>query len=355
MSDLIKNRPLSYGFIQDGNLHSLIKWPFINEVSVFQPVGRSLVDFIRFDRQYLGTIFQVLLWWYVTAKARKNDYNFIALALLEIADKYNLIGTNNYLTVYVLSYIHLLLEGEADSRILVGKNANRLTKYIRNSEPEGFDDSSFYAKRELSLIYVDLIEERQKNVEETLSMVLEQRDTDGLTPIQRYYELEQTNEEFRKHWHSDFVMKLGKKSEYYDVQQFAVLESIDDMLRYELVQTLVLGIGFKRCANCGMLFVPSGRSDSIYCDQIMDGETKPCNKIGANRKAKEKVAGDPILQEHRRAYQRLNKRVEFGYMTKEAFQTWAAEAKLRRTQCQEGKITFDDYKVWLNETSLQKK
>ena len=38
MRELIKNRPLAYGFIEDGNLHSLIKWPFMEEVSVFHPV-----------------------------------------------------------------------------------------------------------------------------------------------------------------------------------------------------------------------------------------------------------------------------------------------------------------------------
>lgn len=355
MSDLIHDRPLAYGFIEEGNLHSLIQWPFTKEVSVFQPIGRSLVDFIRLDHQYLGAIFQSLLGWYIYVKDRNDDYKYLAVALLELADKYRLIGTNNYLSVYVLSYIHLLLEGEVDPRILVGEQAEKLTAYIQNVDPKGFDGLSLIAKRDISLIYVELIEERQKNVEETLSMILDKRETDGLTPIQRYYELEQTNDKFRKYWHSDFVMKLGRKSIYYDIQQFVVLENIDDMLRYELVQTLVLGIGFKRCEHCGMLFVPSGRSDSIYCDQIMDGETKPCNKIGANRKAKEKVAGDPILQEHRRAYQRLNKRVEFGYMTKEEFQGWATEAKLRRTQCQEGRMTFDEYKNWLDETSLQKK
>ena len=98
------------------------------------------------------------------------------------------------------------------------------------------------------------------------------------------------------------------------IPHFAVLETIDNTLRYELVQTLVMEIGFKRCENCGMLFVPTGRSDALYCDFIAKGETKPCNKIGVNRKAKEKVAKDPVLQEHRRAYQRLNKRKELGYM-----------------------------------------
>ena len=354
MSELIEKRPLAYGFIEDGNLHSLIKWPFMEEVSVFQPVGKSLADFIRFDRDFMTSVFEILLVRYMQAKAHKNDYNFIAAVLWEVTMKHRLIGTNNYLTVYVLSYIHLLLEGEVDPRILVGEKADELTKYIQSLDFGDPPDDSFFAKQELTGLYMDLIEERQLNVEATLSLVLEQREIDGLTPIQRYYELEQTDEEFRKYWHSDFIMKLGKKADGYDVQHFAVLQNIDDMLRFELVQTLVQGIVFKRCKNCGMLFVPSGRSDTLYCDFIANGEEHSCRKIGANRQAKEKVAKDPVLQEHRRAYQRLNKRKEYGYMEEAEFKAWAKEAALRRKQCKEGTITFEEYKAWLDETSLQK-
>jgi len=354
MSELIEKRPLAYGFIEDGNLHSLIKWPFTEEVSVFQPVGKSLVDFIRFDRDFMTSVFEILLVRYMQAKEHKYDYNFIAAVLWEVTMKHRLIGTNNYLTVYVLSYIHLLLEGEVDPRILVSERANAITQYIRSVDTSESDDA-FFIKQELTGLYMDLIEERQLNVEATLSLVLDQREIDGLTPIQRYYELEQTDEEFRKYWHSDFVTKLGKKADGYDVQHFAVLDNIDDMLRFELVQTLVQGIGFKRCKNCGMLFVPTGRADTLYCDFVADGEEYSCRKIGANRQAKEKVAKDPVLQEHRRAYQRLNKRKEFGYMEEAEFKAWAKEAALRRKQCKEGTITFDEYKAWLDETSLQER
>ena len=254
MSELIEKRPLAYGFIEDGNLHSLIKWPFMEEVSVFQPVGKSLADFIRFDRDFMTSVFEILLVRYMQAKAHKNDYNFIAAVLWEVTMKHRLIGTNNYLTVYVLSYIHLLLEGEVDPRILVGEKADELTKYIQSLDFGDPPDDSFFAKQELTGLYMDLIEERQLNVEATLSLVLEQREIDGLTPIQRYYELEQTDEEFRKYWHSDFIMKLGKKADGYDVQ-------------------------------------------------------------------------------HRRAYQRLNKWTEFGYMEDAEFKAWAKEAALRRKQC----------------------
>lgn len=355
LSELIQNRPLAYGFIEDGNLHSLIKWPFMDEVSVFQPVGKSLVDFIRFDRDFMISVFNILLTRYMQAKAHKNDYDFIAAVLWESAMQSRLIGTNNYLTVYVLSYIHLLLDDEVDPRILVGEQAEVITKYIRSLDLGDSQNDSFFAKQELTGLYMDLIEDRQLNIEATLSLVLEQRDADGLTPIQRYYELEQTNEEFRQYWHSDFIMKLGKKADGYDVQHFAVLENIDDMLRYELVQTLVMRIGFKRCENCGMLFVPSGRSEALYCDFIAKGETKPCNKIGAYRKAKEKVAKDPVLQEHRRTYQRLNKRKELGYLEAEKFDVWSKEAALRRKQYEEGKLTPEAFKTWLDETSLQEK
>ena len=355
MSESIENRPLAYGFIEDGNLHSLIKWPFMEEVSVFQPVGKSLVDFIRFDRDFMTSVFEILLVRYMQAKEHKNDYNFIAAVLWEVAMKHRLIGSNNYLTVYVLSYIHLLLEGEVDPRILVGEKADVLTKYIQRLDLGDPQDDSIFAKQELTRLYMDLIEERQLNVEATLSLVLEQREIDGLTPIQRYYELEQTDEEFRKYWHSDFVMKLGKKADGYDVQHFAVLENIDDMLRFELVQTLVQGIGFRRCKNCGMLFVPSGRSDTLYCDFVADGEEYSCRKIGANRQAKKKVAEDPVLQEHRRAYQRLNKRKELGYMEEAVFDVWSEEATTRRKQYVAGKLTAEAFKAWLDETSLQER
>ena len=186
-------------------------------------------------------------------------------------------------------------------------------------------------------------------------MILERKETDGMTPIQRYYDLEQNDKGFAERWHSEFVTQLGQKAEGWDIQQFTILDDIDDMLRYELVETLVRGVEFKRCKNCGMLFVPMGRSDALYCDFIMPGEKQPCNKIGANRQAKRKVAEDPVLKEYRGAYQRLNKRVELGYMEKEAFQAWAKEAKSRCTQCQNGEITFEEYKKWLDETSRQRK
>ena len=104
-----------------------------------------------------------------------------------------------------------------------------------------------------------------------------------------------------------------------------------------------------------MLFVPSGRADTLYCNFVADGEEYSCRKIGANRQAKEKVAKDPVLQEHRRAYQRLNKRKELGYMEEAVFDVWSEEATTRRKQYVAGKLTAEAFKAWLDETSYQDK
>lgn len=355
MHDLIKNRPLARGFIENGNFHILIQWPFTEEFTTFQTLGKSLCDFMRADPFYLRTFLDLLLGRYIKAKEYKNDYDFIAAVLMQTSMEHGLIGKNNYLTVYFLSFIQLLLEGDADPRILVDEDTEQITRYLHRLEAEESSVPSDLAKQYIVLMYMSWIKDRQENVEKTLSLILERKETDGMTPIQRYYDLEQNDKEFAERWHSEFVTQLGQKAEGWDIQQFTILDDIDDMLRYELVETLVRGVEFKRCKNCGMLFVPMGRSDAVYCDFIMPGEKQPCNKIGANRQAKKKVAGDPTLKEYRSAYQRLNKRVELGYMEKEAFQAWAKEAKDRCTQCQNGDITFEEYKKWLDETSRQRK
>ncbi len=126
------------------------------------------------------------------------------------------------------------------------------------------------------------------------------------------------------------------------------------MIRYELVQTLAQEVQYKRCQSCGKLFIPSGRSDSLYCGRIMPGQTKPCNQTGANLVAKRKVEQNPALRIYRQAYHRLSKRVEYGYMTPDAFDEWKAQALPKREQCLSGEISFDEFTLWINKTSRQR-
>ncbi len=59
------------------------------------------------------------------------------------------------------------------------------------------------------------------------------------------------------------------------------LETMDDVIRFDIMQMLANKIKFKPCKCCGHYFVPGGRTNSEYCDRIMPGETRPCNEFGA--------------------------------------------------------------------------
>jgi len=114
-------------------------------------------------------------------------------------------------------------------------------------------------------------------------------------------------------------------------------------------------VKYKHCQCCGKLFVPEGRSDSLYCDRIMPGQERPCNEIGAHLVALEKRKNDPALSIHRQAYNRMYNRVEMDYMSRFDFDVWAKEAKKKRDACHAGKLPLDEFVKWIDGTSRQRK
>ena len=127
------------------------------------------------------------------------------------------------------------------------------------------------------------------------------------------------------------------------------LPKIDDMLRFEMVQTVLRQRPFKRCKYCGKLFIPSGRSDSEYCERIATHEDKPCNVIGAYRTRDADVKNNKIKSEYKKAYNRMYSRKRHGLIDDE-FTTWSCQAIEQRDKCLDGKISFEAYKAWLDET-----
>ncbi len=127
------------------------------------------------------------------------------------------------------------------------------------------------------------------------------------------------------------------------------------MMRFELVQMLVCGVTYKRCRSCKKLFIPSGRSDSMYCDRIMPGRDKPCKSIGAQLVAKQKLAANPELFLYRKAYERLKKRVEMGYMSEGEFDVWNASALEKRGLCSAKALPYAEFEAWVNETSRRRR
>ena len=92
----------------------------------------------------------------------------------------------------------------------------------------------------------------------------------------------------------------------------------------------------KKCKNCGNFFIPQGRPNAEYCHRMSVDTGKKCNEVGAMAQYEKRVAENPVLEAHKKAYRRFNSRVRTGKMTQAEFLEWSEEASLRRDMCLAG-------------------
>ncbi|MDL2233236.1 DUF6076 domain-containing protein [Ruminococcaceae bacterium OttesenSCG-928-L11] len=344
--------PLSCGFICGSRICFKVNVDFAGEICFEHLLGKNLIDFAWIDVTLMRTMLEQLFSIYLSLRDKNEDYGFVVEGLLAFAERY--LSINCYFSAYLLGFVEFLLDERLDLRLLsnIAVEDFLQTGYFVFSET---DELPILEKRRFTELFLQSILERQALVEQTLHKVLADKETISDNALERYYNYETNDDLFREHWNSRFEVALGKKSENTEgIFQLSTLNRIDDMLRYELVQLLIRDVQYKCCQNCGKLFIPSGRSDSLYCGRIMPGQQKPCNQIGANLVAKKKVETTPALKLYRQAYQRLNKRVEFGYMEKPAFDLWKTQALPKRKACEEGRITIEAFTMWIDETSRRK-
>ena len=107
-------------------------------------------------------------------------------------------------------------------------------------------------------------------------------------------------------------------------------------------------IAVNKCQNCGKFFVPSSRSDEIYCDNIFkDGKT--CKQIGYERK----VNKDEYKKAYRTAYKTKNaaknRKLKKSPTAEDDFKEWVSEAKKKLEKAKAGEITLEEFKRWLKE------
>ena len=343
--------PLAFGYTEIGITHMKMQWKLLLQVDYSNVIGMNLVNFAFTNEVALAEVMTQMYALYLEAKRHKDENAFIAMVLIE--QYMPLLEQNYYVSVYLMWYIEFLLQGEVDPRVftkIVGIDKELFQLLVVQDDPEAVEILKYKLIPSICRCY----EAKKGLVEVTLKAVWEEHQTDGLEPLERYYKYEQEEPFFRKHWNSAFTVKLGKRDEKTgDVIQLTELGTVDDMLRYDMLQLLTKG-NYKICKNCGMPFIPVGRADSLYCNRIMPGWTKPCNKIGANLAAKKKVNSNPALKIYRQAYQRMNKRMEQGYLEREAYDSWVTEAAEKRDQCLAGELSYKKFADWIDATSRRR-
>ena len=124
-------------------------------------------------------------------------------------------------------------------------------------------------------------------------------------------------------------------------------ESYHDFILFIIYRAAALNIQFNKCKNCGKYFVPTTKSNEIYCTRVFrNGKT--CRDIGYELS----VQSDEITKLYRNAYKTQNAKKQRNKdiaNVDKLFSNWASEAKKMYKLCKDNKIKFDELSKWLKD------
>lgn len=120
-------------------------------------------------------------------------------------------------------------------------------------------------------------------------------------------------------------------------------ENAGELISYIACEHIKRDVRYKRCKNCGRLFLSPRGSNVDYCSNYIGDTGKTCRQVGAVRVYQSKMKDDPIKLEYTKAYKTHNARIRYGSMTKEEFQHWASFAREMRDKCIMGEITLEEF------------
>jgi len=346
--------PLATGFLSKGNLYFNHNCKFVKEHSSYNKLGVALMDFAWLDYDLLQKIFSIMWSRYILHKNNGDDYDTIAFSILKTCDRF--LRVNSYLFIYIMVAMDILMDSNIDRRIFTYENEVSELDALAINDQDPSCEMSYDDKQELLDLLIICIKERQSIVEDALNKILADENNDaGQSAMKRLCRLQEEDEFFRKYWHSNFETRIDRITEDANVYaNLTILSTIDDMMRYELVQIILRNVKYKRCQSCGKLFLPVRRKNALYCNRIMPGQKRPCSEVGANLVAVEKRNAHPVLRTYRQAYNRMYKRAQEEYMGWSDFHKWNEQAVNKRNTCQAGNLSYNDFMKWIDETSRQR-
>lgn len=146
----------------------------------------------------------------------------------------------------------------------------------------------------------------------------------------------------------NYSAKIKYNISFHDgaIQEHFEINSIDSFCIFAIARLHNSHIVVKRCENCGDFFVPSVRSDEVYCNKVLsNGRT--CKQVGYENK----INSDEVLREYRKAYKTKNafkNRNKHNNLNAEKdFKKWVYAAKQKIEDCRNGIITLEEFKEWL--------
>lgn len=129
------------------------------------------------------------------------------------------------------------------------------------------------------------------------------------------------------------------------------IKSSISLLLFDMANSINQEANFKKCPNCEFIFVPDGRSDTVYCSYPSpQNKAKTCREVGAQVARANKEKCDSVTREYRKAYMRLKMKTKRHPGDKdswEQFNRLTQGMKDWKEMLDQGTATTDDFMNWI--------
>lgn len=125
-------------------------------------------------------------------------------------------------------------------------------------------------------------------------------------------------------------------------------ENPEHFVQFVLSEYIRRNLRFRTCKFCGRYFGITGNTRSEFCDRLIDGSKKTCKEMGSVRLYDKRALENPVVREYKRSYKAHNARIRYGLMTRDEFRAWSKEARKKRDDCLAGKLSLDEFIIWLD-------
>lgn len=122
---------------------------------------------------------------------------------------------------------------------------------------------------------------------------------------------------------------------------------IFDLMEYHLRECLKRKVRMRACKNCGRYFAVIKNSKAEYCNHPFDAKGRTCKQIASVLQWNRNRADDTVFKEYRREYKKRFARMKAGSMGEAQFYLWSKLARVKKAECEEGKITLAEFEGWL--------
>ena len=361
-------------YIKDGTINFYNESDSLSEIGgLAYELGRPLLDFVCYEPKRFDESFDVI------AEVFENEYAHLGMHEPDfVPGLKQMIGELQHGEVYLFFYGQIFMDFMLAFIDSPRRAIEQLSEKIPNAAeklcwaldyewpvpPPGMvrpdkEKRLFRAVKDVAVLMSEHLRRLQAFIKHEVEILIHYRSTikvpagrsiDYIDILDEYHDIKGYGAYYLEKPFRTFYGRVDTKK----VEQLYVIDSIDDLFRFEFVKMIEHDIFIKKCKNCEHFFIPKRRTDAVYCDRIYGNSGRKCTEVGAMMRYEKKVAENPILEAHKKAYRRFNSRTRTKKMTQSEFMLWSEEAAKKRDECLTGALLFDEFVAWLEQGRIRK-